>query len=105
MADCMAFPEKIEDYINFYKFTDTKQYYTNGSELIQVLRVQQMLEHYMPKQGQWLNIDGDPIKPNEENYLFVCSECKNDLAFDEPVKIAWFASNYCPICGAKMGGE
>lgn len=46
MSDCMAFPKTAEEFIEQYKFTDTKQEYTNGAELIPVFRVKQMLEHY-----------------------------------------------------------
>ena len=46
MSDCMAFPKTAEEFIEQYKFTDTKQEYTNGAELMPVFRVKQMLEHY-----------------------------------------------------------
>ena len=39
MSDAMMFPETIEEFIDQYKFIDTDQIYTNGSELIQVFRV------------------------------------------------------------------
>ena len=47
----MYFDEKWEDFSDFYSFTDTKQYYTNGSELVQVFRVKQMVEHYFKNKG------------------------------------------------------
>lgn len=47
----MYFDEKWEDFLDFYSFTDTKQYYTNGSELVQVFRVKQMVEHYFKNKG------------------------------------------------------
>lgn len=46
MADCMAFPNTAEEFIEQYKFVDTKKEYTNGAELIPVFRVKQMMEHY-----------------------------------------------------------
>lgn len=49
MADCMAFPKTAEEFIEQYKFTDTKQEYTNRAELMPVFRVKQMLEHYFEK--------------------------------------------------------
>ena len=49
MADCIKYPEKIEDFLLFYCFKDDKEIYTNGSTLIPVYRVQQALEHYAPK--------------------------------------------------------
>ena len=49
MAECMTFPEYISDFLNEYGFNDSEQVYTNGSELIQVFRVLQALEHYAPE--------------------------------------------------------
>jgi hypothetical protein len=46
--DMMTFPKTIEEFINQYSFTDSKQYYTNGSTLIPTFRVKQALEHYCP---------------------------------------------------------
>ena len=48
MATCMEFPKNILDFINDYSFEDRDEIYTNGSELIQVFRVIQALEHYAP---------------------------------------------------------
>lgn len=49
MADCMEFPKSILDFINEYSFEDREEVYTNGSELIQVFRIIQALEHYAPE--------------------------------------------------------
>lgn len=60
MADCMAFPKTAEEFIEQYKFTDTKQEYTNGAELMPVFRVKQMLEHYVAEgnhvPGKWIPV-------------------------------------------------
>ena len=60
MADCMAFPKTADEFIQQYKFTDTKQEYTNGAELISVFRVKQMLEHYFATDnnvgGKWIPV-------------------------------------------------
>ena len=60
MANCMAFPKTAEEFIEQYKFTDTKQEYTNGAELIPVFRVKQMLEHYFAEgnhvPGKWIPV-------------------------------------------------
>jgi hypothetical protein len=39
----------IKEFIDFYSFKDSEEVYTNGSELIQVFRVKQMLDMYVPK--------------------------------------------------------
>lgn len=43
----MEFPKTIEEFISEHSFEDREEVYTNGSELIQVFRVNQALEHYM----------------------------------------------------------
>ena len=45
-GDVMYFDDTFEEFINSYKFKDSKEYYTNGSEIIQVFRVMQAWEHY-----------------------------------------------------------
>ena len=48
MGDMMTFPEDPKKFIKDYSFKDKEEIYTNGSELIPVFRVEQMLEHYFP---------------------------------------------------------
>lgn len=45
----MEFPETIEEFIEQYSFKDEKQIYTNGSVLLPVFRVKQMIDHYLSK--------------------------------------------------------
>ncbi|HJB15217.1 MAG TPA: DUF551 domain-containing protein [Candidatus Blautia excrementipullorum] len=47
MGETMNYPENPIDFIKQYSFSDKQQIYTNGSELISVFRVGQMIEHYM----------------------------------------------------------
>lgn len=114
MADCMAFPKTAEEFIEQYKFTDTKQEYTNGAELIPVFRVKQMLEHYVA--------EGNHV-PGKCDY---CQEFEDP--WDAPMIASWadapdrgiclyngflFADvvggdyveatvNFCPMCGRKL---
>ena len=53
MNTMMTFPKTIDEFIDLYTFVDRKEVYTNGSELIQVFRVQQALDHYLPK---WISV-------------------------------------------------
>ncbi len=46
MGEMMNFPETPEEFVKQYSFRDKKEEYTNGSELIPVFRVEQMIEHY-----------------------------------------------------------
>ena len=46
MAECMWMPDNWEKFIEGFGFTDDEEVYTNGSELVAVFRVKQMVEHY-----------------------------------------------------------
>lgn len=48
-GDSMDFPKTPEEFIQMYSFKDKNEVYTNGSELVPVFRVRQMLDHYFPK--------------------------------------------------------
>ena len=41
----MTFPETFEEFAEQYKIVDSKEVYTNGTELIPIFRVKQWLEH------------------------------------------------------------
>ncbi len=45
-GDVMEFPDSWEQFLDSYSFRDTDEVYTNGSELVQRFRVEQMVEHY-----------------------------------------------------------
>ena len=49
MTVCMEFPKTITEFLHDYSFKDREEIYTNGSELIQLFRVIQALEHYAPE--------------------------------------------------------
>ncbi len=48
MGECMSFPDTVAQFIEMYGFADKERVYTNGTMLIPVFRVVQMLEHYYP---------------------------------------------------------
>lgn len=54
MADCMMFPSEWEKFIEDYSFKDKEEVYTNGSVLVPVFRVEQMVEHYF--QNRWIPV-------------------------------------------------
>ena len=45
MSDCMHFPDTVEEFMEQYKMTDTKQVYSNGIEYVPVFRMKQWFEH------------------------------------------------------------
>lgn len=51
MGECMTFPENWEDFLGNYCFEDREEIYTNGSQLIPVFRIVQMVEHYFLKKA------------------------------------------------------
>ena len=64
MGDCMTFPDDYLEFIKSYSFKDTEEIYTNGSELISVLRVQQMIEHYFPNENGWISVKNRLPEPD-----------------------------------------
>ena len=50
MGECMSFPRDWRKFVENYSFVDHKEFYTNGSRLIPVFRVKQMMEHYIENQ-------------------------------------------------------
>ena len=46
MTDCMMFPNDWAKFLEDYSLRDDEEIYTNGSRLIPVFRVEQLIEHY-----------------------------------------------------------
>lgn len=58
MADCMSFPDDWREFLRFYSFKDEEEVYTNGSELIPVFRVVQLIGHLLSeKPARVLTLD------------------------------------------------
>ena len=49
MGEMMDFPERWEDFLESCSFKDKEELYTNGAKLIPTFRVEQMMDHYMPR--------------------------------------------------------
>ena len=45
----MSFPDTVEEFLEQYSFKDDRKVYTNGTILIPVFRVNQMIDHYFSK--------------------------------------------------------
>lgn len=98
MNDMQDWESTPEEYIETYSFIDKEQIYTNGSKLISVFRVEQMLEHYY-KERTYKN-----LATRKDD--FYCSECGCEVvgcmvddsgSFDNPL-----CFSYCPNCRAKV---
>lgn len=49
MGETMDFPKTPLEFIEKYRIIDNEEVYTNGSVLVPMLRVRQMIEHYFPR--------------------------------------------------------
>lgn len=68
MCNAMVMPETFEQFIDEYKFSDEKEYYTNGSELIQKFRVMQAWDYYKQKEYEHGCVKGYLNCINDHNY-------------------------------------
>lgn len=96
MADCMMFPNDWHDFIKDYSFIDSEQVYTNGSELIQVFRVIQLIEHLL-KEQEAKNVVNMTL--SKDCFLIAsCPKCNALLTRVEH-------KNYCGYCGQAVKWE
>ena len=107
MGENMNYPENPIDFIKQYSFSDKQRVYTNGSELISVFRVGQMLEHYMS--------DLTPQQIKDMQFCLreksrECAELRREIqelkerdTAKRPVEFDghWYK---CPGCGKYAGG-
>lgn len=86
-----------EEFIEVYSFIDREQIYTNGSKLIPVFRVEDMLEHYYKERTCKIkrhevygpSVDGSITR----KLLLNCSKCGKRIGITD---------NYCRKCGARV---
>lgn len=77
MVDMMAIPETPEEFIQMYSFKDSQELYTNGSQLMPVYRVEQLLEYYFYSIGDLESLVKDLDKCiNYNDHKHTCSKCK-----------------------------
>ena len=105
MSDMMTFPDTWEDFERSYGFTDNEEVYTNGARLIPSFRVKQWLDHLpsvQPRKGKWIYGEHDVAMCDG----YRCDKCGFFVPWDYQHKFIDFIKdyNYCPSCGADMGG-
>ena len=61
MGDCMIFPETFDEFAEQYKIVDSKEIYTNGTELIPIFRVRQWLMRDYPVKNKADVIEIDKV--------------------------------------------
>lgn len=63
MAETMMFPATFDEFAEQYGFKDKQEVYTNGSELMQVFRVRQWLDHIgatdtnVGHKSEWISVE------------------------------------------------
>jgi len=92
MDDCMSFPPTWQDFVAQYQFRDSEEVYTNGSKLVQVFRIEQMMEHYhkhIEEENERLKMQVEALKDYAHalelcrNKAYLCEYCAfNGIDFD-----------------------
>lgn len=97
MADCMTFPETLDEFLEQYQFKDSEEIYTNGSMLIPVFRVKQWAEHAADvRENDELDEMINEAVLTLNNIYIACRIKKDDY-----VRLL---NDLCAIRGAQMGG-
>jgi len=91
MSDLMYFPDTVDEFMELYKMTDTKEVYSNGTEYVPIFRMKQWFEHEEAKRTAKV----EQI-PDEEGTVWDVCECGMDI---------YRAWTYCPSCGARLEWE
>lgn len=96
-SDRMEFPRTPEEFCEQYSFFDKDEVYTNGSLLIPVFRVEQMVEHYFERTCHIVRASRKYVlSDGTELFDDGCSVCNGYIGDGD---------NYCSNCGAKVVGE
>lgn len=127
MSEQMTFPNTFDEFAEQYKIVDTKEIYTNGTEMIPIFRAKQWLEHigrkgnglllttdratgYFPKEFLIGLIEKQiPKKPiiGKANFIdfqdFCCPSCNKKII--TKIDGEWIAGRlqkYCDDCGQAL---
>ena len=90
MAECMGFPETIDEFLDACSFVDDREYYTNGSKLIPLFRVKQAIEHYYGKAPK-NNIETNIFDIVEEYEDCTVQVLKNSITGE--TSVGWYRNN------------
>ena len=99
-GDVMSFPPSWEDFAEQYSFNDSDEVYTNGSRLMQLCRVEQMVKHYF-------------AEPLTRPMVTRCRDCKHLVAYPDAKYCAGLSSaffevsdeDFCAWALRKEGGD
>ena len=96
----MEFPEDWHDFLKTYSFVDEGHLYTNGSQLIQVFRVVQLVEHMMGEH--------EPMHPIPfAGGTWQCPMCDTPVGYEELLEGGFteIRHKFCPECGRRIKWE
>lgn len=87
MEDCMNYPNTAMDFIKGFEFRDVAEAYTNGSFLVPVFRVEQMIEHYFNAKPKSSELSAEDfvkaINANLDMLITIGEEKKSNGTTDE----------------------
>ena len=96
MAETMMFPATFDEFAEQYGFKDKQEVYTNGSELIQVFRVRQWLDHIGATEtndgckSEWISVE-ERLPDGNGRFLTVDKKGDMMVCYWEK-RFGWFAS-------------
>ena len=100
MGEQMVFPETFDEFAEQYKLVDTKQVYTNGTELIPVFRVRQWLMRPDPLAHNIKTATAEIEKLKEtieykDICIEACEEAKSEAVKECLVKVKNYIKTHC----------
>lgn len=79
MSECMMFPNDWAKFLEDYSFKDKEEVYTNGSMLVPVFRVEQMIEHYFG--SKWIPVS-ERLPDTSGEYLVAVKDVSGQVYSD-----------------------
>ena len=103
MADCMIFPDSVEEFMDQYKIRDTEGFYmSKDTELVPIFRMRQWFEHLSPSES---SEQSESLEASEPLKIISESQQKSSTTSKGKWLIRFFgAEAKCSKCGKYMTG-
>ena len=107
MEECMTFPDDWREFLKDYSFRDSEEVYTNGSNLIPVFRVEQLIEHLLAKQEPSVMRQNEMIDREKCICKKLGFEQEDTLyyrnSFEGGYEVLYIDDiRFCPVCGKEL---